>query len=442
MARHGSFPRILLPLLVVLALVGTACGSGDEPGAAPARKPGEKITMTFWSWVPGASKSVDLWNQRNPEVQVKLEKIPAGGQGGYPKMFSAIQAGTPPDIAQVEYQAIPNFLLSDGLTDLKPYGVEEHKSKFVDWQWGQGSFGEGVYAIPQASGPMALYYRSDLFEKWGITPPATWAEFEQAARKVRAADPSAYLTSFPPTDAGWFTSLSWQAGAHWFGTEGDTWTVDMGNPQTRKVADYWDRMVKDDLVKVQPTQQGPWYADLQDGKIAAWVGPQWGDAIMAGNAPDTSGKWRVAYMPQWDAGARASANWGGSSSAVLKGAKYPKEAMEFAVWLNSDPESVRLLMDGGAGWPASQQAADGPAQAKEYPFFGGQKINEVFAEADRNVDKNWKWNPTSVATFDHLKSAVQESISGGGTLADALRVVQDKTVADLQTKGLQVKVGG
>lgn len=443
MACRSSFPRVLVTVLALLSLLATACG-GDDGQANPAaqtRAPGEKIALTFWSWVPGVGKAVELWNQRNPDVQVSLEKIPAGGKGGYAKMFSAIQAGNPPDVAQVEYQAIPDFILADGLLDLRQYGVEQHRDAFVDWQWAQGVFGDGVYAVPQASGPMGYFYRADLFEKWGITAPATWAEFEQAARKVRAADPSAYLTAFPPTDAGWFTSLAWQAGARWFGTDGDTWTVNMDSEQTRKVADFWDRLRTRDLVKVEPTQQSGWYADLQAGKIVSWVGPQWGDAILSGNAPGTAGKWRVAPMPQWEAGGKASANWGGSSSAVLKGAKHPQEATDFAVWLNSNPDSVALLMDGGYGWPAAKQAADGAAQSKVYDFFGGQKINEVFAESDRNVDKNWRWIPTSTATFEHLKSGVQAAISGNGTLADAVRTAQDKTVADLKSKGLQVRVG-
>ncbi|WP_179956814.1 ABC transporter substrate-binding protein [Amycolatopsis anabasis] len=443
MFRDRRRHRRLLPgLLAALALVATACSGGDEPAAVQGRQPGEKITLTFWSWVPGVNKAVDLWNQRNPEVQVKLEKIPAGGQGGYAKMFSAIQAGNPPDIAQVEYQAIPDFVLSGGLTDLKPLGIERRRGAFTEWQYEQGVFGDGIYAVPQASGPMGLFYRADLFEKWGIAPPATWADFEQAARKVRAADPAAYLSAFPPTDAGWITSLAWQAGAKWFGTEGDTWTVHMDSEPTRRVADFWDRLRTQDLVKVEPTQQAAWYADIQSSRVVAWVGPQWGDAILSGNAPGTAGKWRAAPLPQWQPGQQASSNWGGSSSALLKGGKYPKDAFDFAMWLNSDPESVKLLMDGGYGWPASKQAADGPARAKAYEFFGGQKINEVFAESDRNVNKDWRWIPTSTATFDHLKSGMQAAVSGNGTLADAIRKVQEQTVADLRAKGLQVKVGG
>src|SRR5207247_8218937 len=131
-------------------------------------------------------KAVNLWNSQNPDVQVKLENIPAGSSGGYAKMHAALQAGKgAPDLAQVEYENIPEFLLEDGLVDLTKYGVKDSQSKFVDWQWKQVAYGDGVYAVPQASGPMGLFYRADLFQKWGIAPPKTWSDYRAAAATIR-----------------------------------------------------------------------------------------------------------------------------------------------------------------------------------------------------------------------------------------------------------------
>ena len=75
-----------------IALAG--CSSGTDQAAAPAgRKPGEKVNLTFWSWVPGIDKAVDLWNSKNPDIQVKLEKIPPAARAATPKMHAALKAG-------------------------------------------------------------------------------------------------------------------------------------------------------------------------------------------------------------------------------------------------------------------------------------------------------------------------------------------------------------
>lgn len=441
MRRGSNLRRLLVAILAMATLAVAGCGSGDDSSAPKQRQAGQKITMTFWSWVPGVDKAVDLWNSQNPDVQVKLEKIPSGSAGGYAKIHSALKAGQAPDLAQVEYQVIPEFLLDDGLVDLKPLGIEKHKGDFVDWQWEQGVFGDGVYAVPQASGPMAMIYREDLFAQWGIPVPTTWDEYEQAARVIRQKDPNAYISTFPPGNSAWFTSLAAQAGAQWFDVSGDKWKVDMDTPETVKVAEYWNRMRTDGLIKTDPDFQNGWYADLQNGHIATWVSAQWGDAILSGNAPGTAGKWRVAPMPQWESGGKASANWGGSSTAVLKGAEYPEEAMKFALWLNTDPQSIDLLIAGGYGWPAAKGAFEGTALDKPYDFFGGQKINDIFAEADQNIDKNWKWIPTTTGMYQHLNDGFQDAVDGRGSFVDTVHAAQKQTVADLKAKGLQVAGG-
>lgn len=435
-----SRAALVAGLVLALGLTGCSGSTGGGEKDPPARKPGEKIELTFWSWVPGVDKAVELWNSQNPDVQVKLEKIPAGGSGGYAKMHSALKAGKgAPDLAQVEYQNIPEFLLEGGLVDLGKHGAADVQSKFVDWQWKQGSYGDSVYAIPQASGPMALFYREDLFKKWGIEPPKTWEDFRAAATTIRKKDPKAFICTFPPGNSAWFTSLAWQNGAKWFGVDGDTWTVNIDGPETLQVAEFWDSMIKDDLVKTEPDFANEWFKDLQSGHIVTWPSAQWGDAILSGNAPKTAGKWRVAPMPQWDESGFASSNWGGSSTAVLTGTEYPQDALKFAVWLNSDPKSIDLLIKGGYGWPAAKDALEGSALDKPNEFFGGQKINDVFAEADSAIDQDWSWIPTAPATYQHLNDGFQKAIAGKGSFVDAVKAAQTQTVADLKAKGLKVQ---
>jgi multiple sugar transport system substrate-binding protein len=431
--RAGAAVAALATTAVLIGACGDD-GEGDQAGT-PARKAGEKVTLRFWSWVPGVDKAVDLWNQENPDVQVKLENVPA--DGAYQKMFSAVKAGNAPDLAQVEYEQIPGFLLEGALEDLSQYDVAQYQDKFAEWQWAQTVFADKVYAIPQASGPMAMYYRADLFDRWGIAPPETWEEYEQAAREVR--DHGAYIATFSPDSPGWFTGLAWQAGARWYGYEGDKWVVDVDSPETRRVAQYWERLADQKLVKTEPDFANAWYKDLQDGEIVSWVSAHWGDAILRGNAPDTAGKWRVAPMPQWDdASGPVSGNFGGSSTALLKGAKYPEAAIRFAVWLNTDPESVDLLLKGGYGWPALEDpVGEVPALAEADKFFGGQRYNEVFAEADASVDKDWQWSPTVSATNEYLTDGFKAAINGKGSFVDAIVDADKQTVEDLREKGLE-----
>ncbi|MGO4419321.1 sugar ABC transporter substrate-binding protein [Streptomyces sp. MCAF7] len=354
------------------ALAG--CGSDDGDDEPKGRKKGEKISLTFWSWVPGIDKPVDLWNSKNPEVQVKVEKVSAVDGAQYAKMHAAIKAGNPPDLGQIEYPVVPSFLIDNGLLDLTKYGVDKYKDQFVGWQWQQSVFGKAVYAVPQASGPMGLFIRQDLFDKWDI-------------------------------------------------------------------ADYWEALVKQKLIKTIPDRQNAWYKDVQTGAMASWLGASWGDALLVGNAPKTSGKWRVVPMPQWKKGDGAFANWGGSTTAVFAKSKYPQDALKFAIWLNTDPESIKLLIDNGYGTPAAKQGYTTSQLDVHKDFMGGQEYSKVFDAASKGVDTSWRWGPATDTLYQRLGDAFTEALGDGGSFRSVLKKVQGDTISDLKEKGLQVKAG-
>ncbi|WP_421107169.1 ABC transporter substrate-binding protein [Streptomyces sp. NEAU-S77] len=420
-----------------LSACGQTVGAARTTRQAPTRR-GQRVTLTFWTWVP-MQKTVDLWNRTHPDVHVQMQTIPQNVQGGYQKMYAALAAGNPPDLAQVEYQELPAFMLVNGLTDLSAYGADALRGSYVPWQWNQGVFSGRVYTIPQASGPMGLFYRRDLFGKWGIETPATWAGFERAARVVKSRGNGARLCAFAPNQPSWFAAMCWQRGARWVRTQGDTWIVDMNDDRSREVAEYWERMVRDDLVIVEPDMSSAWYRQVQTGQIVAWVGPQWGDALLRGNAPGTTGKWRVAPLPQWKAGQDASANWGGSSTAVLQGSRHPREALRFAHWLNSNRQAVDQNIAAGYGWPAATGVFRGSALDRPDPFFGGQRYNDVFIASDHAIDTSWKWSPTTDADFAHLGDAFGAAMAGDGTLTSSLADAQKRTVDDLLAKGLKAR---
>ncbi|MFE7315704.1 ABC transporter substrate-binding protein [Streptomyces sp. NPDC057555] len=419
-----------------LALAGCADGGG---GAPRVRKRGQRITLTFWSWVPGIDGPVDLWNRRNPEVRVKVEKVSAVNGEQYAKMHAAIKAGNPPDLGQIEFPVIPGFLMDNGLRDLAPLGAARHRAAFVAWQWRQSVLGPGIYAIPQASGPMGLFVRQDLFDRWGVRVPGTWEEYAAAAEAVRRH--GAWIETFAPANGNRFAGLAWQAGAKWFASDGDTWIVHLDDEPTRRVADFWEGLVRRGLVKTIPDRRDAWYRDIQTGAIPAWVGASWGDALLAGNAPGTKGGWRAAPLPQWHPGDRAFANWGGSTTAVFAAAPYPRDALDFALWLNTDPESIALLIKGGYGFPSVTSGYRATDLDAEADFFGGQAYSAVFADAGAHVDTGWQWGPGVDALFAQLGDAFTDALADGSSFRSALVKVQRQTVADLRDQGLKAASG-
>ncbi len=324
----------------------TAAPSNGGSAAPTTAYSGPTVNLTFWSWVPGIQASVNLFNQSHPNIHVNLDEVTSGAAGTYSKMFSALQAGNAPDLGQVEYYALPQFEHTGGLVNLAPYGAASVQSDFVPWTWSQVTLGSAIYAIPQDTGPMGLFYRKDLFAKYGLTVPTTWAEYLSDAQKLHSENPNAYITSFSPADTGQFAGLAWQAGANWFNTTSSSWIVNINDSATQQVANYWQQLVSQHLVKVETDFANGWYKDLSDGTLLTWPSAVWGQNTIATNAATTSGDWAVAPLPNWGS-TSADGNWGGSTTVVFKDSKHPAQAAVFAEWLNTNQPSITKLINAG-----------------------------------------------------------------------------------------------
>lgn len=398
---------------------------------------GEKITLTYWSWLKDLQKVADIWNARHPDVHVKAVWIPSGNSGGYPKMYSALAAGGGPDIAQIEMRTIPEFMLVNGLVDLSRYGADKHAGKFDETLWNQVSFVGGVYGIPQDSGPMATFYQPKLFDKVGASPPTTWDEWADVARRMRKKN--IYLDCFPLSDASVFTAFAEQAGAKWFKPTKDGWVVNMTDDATMRVAKFFDKAIDDDLVttKFEPYSPG-WFAAAADGRLASITSASWGDALIEG-VSGGAGKWKVAPMPTWGDDGFGSSQLGGSTAAVLANSKHPKEALEFAVWMCSSHEGIdALIKHCGIGWSPTPGYI-GAQRQKPSKFFSGQKYNqEVFVPAAKKQNPDWSWWPITQQSFSFLSDEFRKKVSGT-TLVDCVAAAEKHIMATFKDKGLSIR---
>ena len=291
--------------------------------------------------------------------------------------------------------------------------------------------------VPQDAGPMALFYRKDLFTKNNIPVPTTWDEYAADAVKIRAL--GGYITNFSQSDVNQFAGLVWQAGGSWFSNDGTSWNVNLTSPESTKVANYWQDLISKNLVSSVPPWTSEWNNAYNTGSDWTWVSAVWGANSISSGAPATAGDWAVAPMPQWQAGQAVAGDWGGSSTAVFKGSKHVYEAAKFALWLNTSDEALTLLNKAANLYPATTAGAKLPALAAGVPFFGGQAIYDVFAKASSEVSPTFTWGPTMTQVYADASDGFKAAVSGKGTLLDALTSTQASTIATLKSQSIPVK---
>ena len=332
-------------------------------------------------------------------------------------------------------------MLTESLLDLAPYGADDLADDYVGWSWDQVSPADEVWAIPQDVGPMGNLYREDILAAAGITePPATYDDYAAAAKAVKDKTGS-YISNVAPTSAAQMEGFFWQAGVRPFSYDGkETVGINVNSDRAKEVANYWAGLIQDDLISTDPDFTDEWFQKFANGTYAGWLTAAWAPIFLSGTAGDTSGLWRAAPLPQWEAGTEVSGNFGGSSDAVLAGTENPIAAYELAKFINNDPESALRLATEQFLFPPQVSVLEDPAFIdQESEFYGGQKVNALFAEISTTVDPDFQWLPF----MDYVDSTYAETvgtvIADKGDIAAALDVWQEEIVAYAEAQGFTVE---
>ncbi|QJW38716.1 ABC transporter substrate-binding protein [Cellulosimicrobium protaetiae] len=414
-----------------------ACSGGSNGGGGSAEDP---VELTFWTWAPNMDKVVEIWNEDHPEIQVTVNKQD-GGDPAVTKLLTAIKAGSgAPDVMQAEYQKLPTLVSADALADISGMVSDDLAGEFPDSVWNSVTLGsDAVYAVPQDSGPMQFYYRADVFEELGLAVPTTWEEYADAARAIHAADPSRYLGTFSANDAGWFTGLAQQAGASWWAVDGDAWSVDIDAEPTQKVAEYWGGLVEEGVINNKPMYTPEWNAALNDGSEVGWLTAVWAPGVLAGNAADTEGLWKMAPMPQWDPADPATGNWGGSATAVVSQSEHQEAAAQFVEWLNSDQAAVDALVEQAGIYPANIPAQE-QALSEPPAFFANQPDFYEIAGQTAQTASPFTYGPNVNVAFSAYNDEFGKATESRSTQAfvDAVTAMQKVTLDDLKNQGFTV----
>ncbi len=428
--------------LLVAAAALTLISASLAPQIAAAHPARAAQTLIFWQWVNGADKAVALYNKQHPEVKIIMRNVGAG-QVLYTKLQTALKAGTgAPDLAQVEFQQLPQFIGTGGLLDLGKYGANAVKDQFIPWTWSQVSQGSSVYAIPQDTGPMGLYYNAATFAKYHVAVPTTWAEFADAAAKLHAANKNLYILDWDPSTTGgaWLIGLIWQAGGRVFTKSGNSWKVSIDTPISQKVAAYWGDLVNKGLLKVESHWGADLHSDWAKGNVASAITAVWEQNNFSQFAPKQAGQWAVAPLPQWNKGEHAAGNWGGSTTAVTTQSKDPQDAAKFATWLNTNPTAYGLMIKGNGLWPATKQLVDNMDKIQGgNPFYkGNQHVARVFAAAESQVNPNFDWGPQMSFTYAKWADNFAAATKGKMTWSAAMKKTQQQVVGFMNSQGLTV----
>src|SRR5690606_26674533 len=122
-------------------------------------------------------------------VQVDL-KLVAGSA-----LLPATLAGSGPDVAIGQSNSIPvNYALRNAVYDLTKFDdFEDVKTRFMDSAMTPYTIGDSIYALPEQQIFLMMFYRTDIFQELGLTPPQTWKEVTEMIPSLQKHNLEFYL---------------------------------------------------------------------------------------------------------------------------------------------------------------------------------------------------------------------------------------------------------
>ncbi len=409
--------RKLVPIILLVAMVLSACGGGaaapaapaapaGADAAAPAAASGEPVELNFWSmWNEGENQALalqkifDEFEAANPNVTIKSTW---NGRQNQTMLRTALAGGTKVDIMDQDADQVAGGMVAAGLgldlTDLlNSTALDEDvplKDVFVPGVLNMFDIDGKTYLLPYIYNTGQFFYNKDIFEKAGVGDVKTWDDLLAACDKVNAAgfNVLAIEGTEPGYNGNYFVYLMARLkGVGWLTQAANDPTGEMWNdPAVLQAAqmsrDLWDKGCIPEVsagYKWPQAQQTIAAGETAAELVGSWLPTE----LLSATGPDFN--WGALNFPEVDGGVGKNTDLMAFilSFMILKDTEHPQEAADLLKFIVSK-ESQQTMVDmgvvgvtrKGVTWPANIAEAQVAAENATAVFGEGDGLQGSNAE--------------------------------------------------------------
>ena len=165
-----------LCLLIALTIL-SSCRKDENPNLVrfvTSMSPGEPALVR---------QVLEGFEEKNPDIEVRYEPI----SGTYMTLIQTrIAAGTPPDLFTLSDVNAPDLIAAGVLMPLDEWierdgvDLDDFYPNLLNAFRHDGK----IYGLPKDYNTLGLFYNKDMLAEAGVSPPQTWEELRDAARKL------------------------------------------------------------------------------------------------------------------------------------------------------------------------------------------------------------------------------------------------------------------
>jgi len=404
-----TLPRMTL-LLAMLALLG--CSRAEGRGVVELRL-----------WAMGREGEVlqalmPAFERANPGIRVRVQQVP--WTAAHEKLLTGYVGESTPDISQLGNTWIPEFAALGALERLDRWVTSEpvlDRGDFFSGIWDTNVIDSATYGIPWYVDTRVMFYRRDLLARAGYaTPPATWMEWLDAMRKVKALGGATKWAILLPLD-------EWAQPVILAMQEGSTILRDGGRfsavtePPFHAAFDFYVSLFKSGMAPtLANTQVANLYQDFTAGTFAMYISGPWNIGEFRSRIPkEMQSSWATAPLPGPDGAASRVSIAGGSSLVLYRASKHKAEAWKLLSYLSEPAQQIRFY----------HLTGDLPARTSAWSdtAFADPRVRAFYTQLQRAAPlpkvPEWELIATRIASAAEQAARGREGV-GGGASSDVL----------------------
>ncbi|AUH42367.1 extracellular solute-binding protein [Streptomyces sp. CMB-StM0423] len=218
--------RVRIPLaLLSLTALAAACGGSDGGSGSVS----DEVTVWMYPVIGDPEANAEYWEglekayeKEYPDASLTIEQQPWDNRDE--KLATAFSGGKGPDVVVLQPDQIPQYLANGALAPVDG-AIKDYADKFLPAALDALSDDGKAYGAPIYHTITTTLYNKKLLDRAGIEePPATWADIEAAAPRLKAEGLATldYSASNEATLNLNFYPLLWQAGGKIFSEDGES----------------------------------------------------------------------------------------------------------------------------------------------------------------------------------------------------------------------------
>jgi arabinosaccharide transport system substrate-binding protein len=357
-------------------------------------------------------------------------------------------SGETPDLATIEIGSVGRYFrppVQDvGFLPLNEYLKRSgYMDRIVPPRLATWSKRGVIFGVPHDVHPVTITYRKDLFDEADINLASaqTWPEFQDLCLAFQAywherGHPHRYAIELPFAASDYLVCMLLQRHINLIDDED---RIYMAEPIVAETLAYYVRLVSGRRrIGATPTPgTNMWMRDLDRGDICAFITADW-RATYLKNLPNLAGKLAMMPLPRFEPTDAPTATWGGTMIGIPRTARDPDEAWRLIEFFYFSPEGLAARQRVTKILPPVRDFWNDPLYNEPDPFYGGQRVGQLFVELGDQIPTRYvtPYTTMAIAQLSQVLTAAVEyhRARGDSGLEEHCQQLLNDAAQDLQRR--------